>query len=259
MSKFIEKLKKLTQAAPPPMGFHTSRPAEASPSMLLIGRTTLNSETTPKKLSGELDAVVFYAEKTELTPEDIQKTVKNIGDVPWGIYLEESGGNIAALIEAGCDFVVFSPATPITDLPQDEKAGRILQAESAMDDGLLRAVNDLPADAVLVGDMPEGNGALQWHELMIYRHLANFIAKPLIAPTRVNITEAELKALQTAEIDGVMVEIDAARGEDLKELRRAIGRLPPRSARKRDEKGVLLPRLGGESRPAPLPDEEEDE
>ena len=102
--------------------------------------------------------------------------------------------------------MVFSPTSRIPDLPQDEKIGKILQVESSMDDGLLRAVNDLPADAVLVTDTLDNNETLTMHRLMIYRHLANFIAKPLIVPVPANITEAELKALQDAEIDGVMAE-----------------------------------------------------
>jgi hypothetical protein len=160
---------------------------------------------------------------------------------------------MATLIEAGCDFVVFSPTSLITDLPQDEKIGKVLQVESSMDDGLLRAINDLPADAVLVTDTLESEETLTMHRLMIYRHLANFIAKPLIAPVLVKITEAELKALQDAEIDGVMAE-----GDDLKELRKTIGKLPPRSTKKRDKAGVLLPQISGETVAAP-PDEEEEE
>jgi hypothetical protein len=171
------------------------------------------------------------------------------------VYLEESGGNTAALIEGGCDFVVFSPASRIPDLPQDEKIGKILQVESSMDDGLLRAVNDLPADAVLVTDALDDRETLTMHRLMIYRHLANFIAKPLMVPVATNITEAELKALQDAEIDGVMVEMG---GENLKELSKTISKLPPRAAKKRDKAGVLLPHLGSETSPA-IPDEEEEE
>jgi hypothetical protein len=173
------------------------------------------------------------------------------------VYLEESGGDTAALIEAGCDFIVFSPASLITDLPQDDNVGKLLQAESSMDDGLLRAVNDLPADALLVTDAFEDK--LQFHQLMIYRHLGNFISKPLIVPVSADITEAELKALQTAEIDGVIAEMDIAKGEDLKELRKAISKLPPRTAKKREKGGVILPRMGGESPASAPPDEEEEE
>ncbi len=253
MSKLIEKLRKLSQAAPHPMGFRTSKPVEASAKLLIIGRLIINSATPPTKMNTGADAVLLDVGKSETLIKDIQKMAKVLGDIPWGVYLEEGGSNMATLMESGCDFVVFSPTSRIPDLPQDEKTGKILQVESSMDDGLLRAVNDLPADAVLVTDTLDDNETLTMHRLMIYQHLANFITKPLLVPVSANISEAELKALQDAEIDGVMAE-----GTDLKELRKTISKLPPRSVKKRDKTGVLLPHIGGETKAAP-PDEEEEE
>ena len=152
-----------------------------------------------------------------------------------------------ALIGAGCDFVVFSPTARITDLP-DEKTGKIVQVDSSMDDGLLRAINDMPADAVLVTDTLDSNETLTLHQLLM-------VVAPTV-PVPASITQAELKALQDAEIDGVMAEMD---GESLKNLRKTVSKLPPRSAKKRDKGGVLLPRTGGESATMPPPDEEEEE
>jgi hypothetical protein len=256
MSKLIDKLRKISQATPQPMGFHTSKPVEVSGKLLIIGRfKTTNSVTTTKKNTGA-DAILFYSNKSEILLIDIQKMAKLLGDIPWGIYLQEGEYDTAGLIKAGGDFVVFSPTSQIADLPQDEKIGKILQVESSMDDGLLRAINDLPADAVMITDTLDNDETLTMHRLMIYRHLANSITKPLIVPVTVKITEAELKALHEAEIDGVTVEMD---GEDLKELRKTISKLPARSAKKRERGGVTLPRIGGETTTPSPPDEEEEE
>ena len=238
------------------MGFRTSKPAETGLPLLIIGRAVIKTTASTAKSVSGVDAVLVYADKADLTAENAQKTAKAFGDIPWGIYLEESGEETKALIEAGCDFVVFLPTARIIDLPQEEKTGKIVQVDSSMDDGLLRAINDLPADAVLVTDTLENNETLTIHQLMIYRHLANFISKPLIVPVAASITEAELKALQDADIDGVMVEME---GESLKELRETISKLPPRSAKKRYKAGVLLPRTTGESTAPAPPDEEEEE
>jgi hypothetical protein len=255
MSKLIDKLRKLSQAAPQPMGFHTSRPVETNSKILIIGSFTLKNTATPLKSNTGADAVLIHTDEVEATAKDIQKAAKALGDIPWGVYLEESGGDIATLIEAGCDFVVFSPTSLIPEIPQDEKIGKILQVESSMDDGLLRAINDLPADAVLVTDALDDSETLTMHRLMIYRHLANFIAKPLIVPVAANITEAELKALQDVEIDGIMAELG---GDNLKELSKTISKLPPRTVKKRDKGGVMLPHIGGETSSKP-PEEEEEE
>lgn len=249
MSKLIEKLKKLAQAVPAPMGFRTSKEAESGGKMLLLGRIKADGAATAK-IDTAADAVLIYTGK-DGTVEDIQKTAKALGGVPWGVYIEE-GGDMAALAEAGGDFVVFSPTVKVNDLPQDEKIGKVLEVESSMDDGLLRAINDVPADAVIITDTLDSDECLTLHRLMVYRHLTNFISKPLIAPVPADIGEAELKALLDAEIDGVMAE-----GEDLKELKKAIGKLPTRSTKKRERGSVSLPRMGGET--METPDEEDDE
>jgi hypothetical protein len=258
MSKLIEGLSKLSQTSPPPMGFRTSQQKKAGPTILVIGRMAIKSIVPLGKVDSGADAVLFYTDKSTLKPEDIQKAVKPLGNIPWGVYLEESGSETRALIEAGCDFMVSSPTSRIPDLPQDEKVGKILQVESSMDDGLLRTVNDLPTDAVLITDALEEKGTLSLHQLMIYEHLSAFITKPIIVPVAASITEAELKALQEAEIDGVMAEMDIAKGEDLKGLRTNASKLPPRSAKKRRKREVLLPRASGESPNVTPPDEEEE-
>ncbi len=255
MSRTIDKLKKLSQTAPAPMGFHTAKITETPPPLMIIGRTAAKASATTGKIDSGADALLVYKDKVGLSAANVQKTAKAFGDVPWGVYLEESGEITGALAEAGCDFVVFSPATNVSDLPQDEKVGKIVEVDSSMDNGLLRAINDLPADAVLVTDTLEKSEKLTWHQLMIYRNVANFITKPMIAPVSANISEAELKALQDADIDGVIAEMD---GEKLKELRKTVSKLPARSAKKR-EQGVLLPRTGGESTTTAPPDEEEEE
>ncbi len=238
------------------MGFRVSRPVEVISPMLIIGRTMLKTTTTTVKTNSGADAVLVCKDKSELTALSAQKMAKAFGDIPWGVYLEESDDTASVLGEAGCDFVIFSPTSRITDLPQDDKTGKIVQVDSSMDDGLLRAINDLPADAVLVADALEGTETLTIHQLMIYQHLANFIVKPLIVPVKADISEAELKALQDAEIDGVMAELD---GDSLKELRENINKLPARSARKRSKAGVLLPRTTLETSIKAPPDEEEED
>jgi hypothetical protein len=258
MSRLIDGLKKSAQALPQPMGFRTSRQVEVTPKILIIASLEAGvTDATADSVDGA-DAILLHSDKSNLTVKTIQKIVEPLPKIPWGIYLEENDDKLTAAVEAGCDFVVFSAASRISTVPQNEKTGKILQVESAMDDGLLRAVNDLPVDALLFTDSSEESGALVWHQLMILQHLANIISKPLIVNVPANITEVELKALWEAGIDGVMVEVDITKTGGLKELRQVISKLPPRSARKRGRVDVLLPRTSGET-PTIAPDEEEEE
>jgi hypothetical protein len=236
------------------MGFHTSRKAETPPSILIIAVVQVSGTGAAVKSVAGADAVLLRAKTGGLTASALQKMVKPLKETPWGVLGEESADNAAALTGAGCDFLVFTPASSVAATPQDEKTGKILQVESAMDDGLLRAVNDLPADALLLTDTFDEGGGLVWHQLMIFRHLKSFIAKPLLVPVPAAISEADLKALRDAGIDGIVAE---AAGGDLKELRDMAAKLPPRAAPKRGKVDVILPRA---STPiAASPDEEEED
>jgi len=238
------------------MGFRTARSAAPLSKILLIASLEAKAiESQADRLDGVHAALIRFS-GAALTAKLTQTITSSLPDIPWGFYLEDDvGKKMETLAKAGADFVVFPAASPVSITPGDDKTGRVLQVESSMDDGLLRAVNNMPVDAVLVADAYEDGGSLVWHELMIYQHLSNIINKPLIVPVPVSLAEVELKALWEAGVDGVLIEPADAGADGLKTLRKAIDNLPPRSARKRGKAEALLPRLPGE---AP-PDEEEDE
>jgi hypothetical protein len=260
MSRLIDEFHKATQTTAQPMGFRAARQTAAAMRMPLVASLEIGANVNPAEITGGASAVLLRPGKTRPTAKTVQAIVKSLPDIPWGIYMDDDGDKKATSLEGeGCDFVVFAASGRISVAPQEEKIGRILQVESSMDDGLLRAVNDLPVDAVLVADSFEGSGNLVWHQLMIFQHLARLISKPLIVPVPADITGEELNALWEAGVDGLLVEVDASSTGGLKELRLAVGKLPARSQVKRDRIEALLPRTGGESRPAAPPDEEEEE
>lgn len=258
MSRLIDKFQKAARSSVQTMGFRTARSATPEPGILLI--VSLAPEAVKNKADiGNAGAVLIRPNSAPVTAAGVKKIAETLPDIPVGLYVEDSDDReIAALAEAGCDFLVFPASSRISPASEDKKTGRILQVESSMDDSLLRAVNSLPVDAVLAADTFTG-GAMVWHELLIFQHLANMLAKPLIINVPPDITEAELKALWEAGADGVMVEATAMKAGGLKKLQELISKLPPRSARKRGKTDVTLPRTGGGFTSPPDEEEEEDE
>lgn len=259
MSRLIDKFHEASKVAAPPMGFRAARPATATPKILLI--TSLEAGELEKHADylDAADAVLVRFIDTNLTVKAVQKIGSVLPDVSWGLYLADGDTKKVTAMEAGADFVLFPSDSQVADTPKDDKTGKILQVESSMDDGLLRAINDLPVDAVLAADAFEGEApALVWHQLMIFQHLANLISKPLIIPVPASIGEKELKALWDAGVDGIILEADKAGEAGLKQLRQVIDKLPPRAGRKRGKVSVVLPRTPGEA-PAPAPPDEEEE
>lgn len=258
MSRLIDNFQKASRSSAQPMGFRTSRATLPAPGMQLI------ISAAPEVLKNISDvnnagAVLVHPDSAPLTAKNFEKIAAAFPDIPVGLYLEDADdAEVAALIEAGCDFFVFAASSRIMTSPSDKKAGRIIEIESSMDDSLLMAVNALPVDAVLAADTFTG-GAMSWHELMIFQHLANLMAKPLIINLPPDVSDAELKALWEAGVDGALVDASALQAGGLKKLQESILKLPPRAARKRGKIDVFLPRSGGETQPTPPPDEEEEE
>jgi hypothetical protein len=259
MSRLIDELNRITRNASKPIGFRMAREAQSEPRILLIASVSVGDTASLADRVDGANAALLRTGKSQLTAQTIQKIAASLRDIPWGVYLDNIDDKKAeALIKAGCDFAVFTAASAVTITPRQEEVGKIIQVESSLDDGLLRAINNLPVDAALVTDVFEGEGSLLWHQLMILQHLTSMLTKPVIVPASLKAAESELKALWEAEVDGMVVETDAGKPGALKELRQIIGKLPPRSRRKQFKGEVLVPHTGGESGTA-TPDEEEEE
>jgi hypothetical protein len=258
MSRLFDKIKKQSEQLPAPMGFRRTLPQPPSPSILLIARVNAGAPGALSETITGADALLASDENSQLTASAIKKMVKALQDVPLGVFLEESKETPAALEEAGCDFMVISPMSPLNQMPKGEKTGKLLQVDSSMDDGLLHAINDLPADGAFLTDAYGENKSLVWHSLMLLRHTALLVAKPFIVQVPAGITPEELKALWDAGVEAVVVEVDVSKGEDLKDLHDIAAKLPRRAPKKKENAHVFLPR-STESKAAPPPDEEEEE
>jgi len=147
MSRLIDKLTKTDRAAFQPMGFRASRQTSDEPRMQLIAGAQLKDNVTTDNIEG-VDALLFLPTKTLPSGKVLKSIVEPLADIPWGIYLQDIiASKASALIKEGCDFLVFPAAATVTVMPEDDDIGKIIEVESSIDDGLLRAINDLPVDA----------------------------------------------------------------------------------------------------------------
>jgi hypothetical protein len=258
MSRLLEKIKKQSENPTVQMGFRKAVSTVKPPAILLIAEVTAGDGGTALNKVEGADAVLLDSSSQELTAKHLKKMTEPLGDIPWGVILEQHTDEINKIEEAGCDFVLLSPATPVAAAPKNEKTGKIIQVESSMDDGLIMALNTLPVDAVLADDIYGEGGVMSYHHLMMTGYLGMMVRKPLIVTAPLSITKDELKALWDAGVEAVMIVIDAAKGEDLKELHAMAASLPPRSADKQKKGGILLPHAAGKLA-EPIPDEEDED
>jgi len=248
MSRLIDKLNRVSQAIPQAMGFRATQQVLPKPRMLLIADLAqANVDGLADYVAGA-DAGLLHIFNLSEGAETLQKICEVVSDIPWGGWLRDVGqGGMKQIAEAGCDFVVFPPANSLLAILQDDKLGKILQVEASLSDGLLRAVDRLPVDAVLTAGEQEAEYFLTWHHLMLFQRLADLLTKPLLVSVPSNVTAKELQTLWETGVEGVMVKVGVGQPEGgLKGLRQAIDRLSFTSQRKRGKAEALLPYIGGE-------------
>jgi len=253
MSMIIDKLNDLTKGAPGPLGFRAGRHAEERTHMLLVA----SYAQVPGSESTGADAAVFYTTRTGPGTSFFGKVSKVMEGRPWGCWTPDtSAKTVTRLAENGCDFIVFPADSPVFSADSEGKPGRILQLEPNLSDGTLRAINDLPLDAVLAADV--GGDFLNWQRLMALRRLTAIISKPLLAAVPPDVKPEELKILWDAGIDGVVVVAADEHSEQLQNLRAETEKLTPSMRKRGKAQAAVLPQVSGMAEPPPEPDEEED-
>jgi len=193
------------------------------------------------------------------TEKDAVKDIgRSLPNMVWGLWPEEkSRPQIKASIEAGADFIIL-PLNLEFGLPSIEKMGKILLVESSLSEGLIRTINELPVDAVLLAD-DEEKPAITWHQLMLCQRFADLLFKPLLLTVPTSVDSDELKALWKAGVDGVVIPVKTVKqAERLKELRQIINQ-SEFTARPRKKVAALLPRISEENSTTIADVEEEEE
>jgi hypothetical protein len=232
MSKFIDKLNSIASGGLAPMGFRAGG-TKPKPRMVLVAHGT--------KAASGADALLLSVSKTGI------KAPKGKSAVPWGGWLKDVTAPIVKKLgEESADFVVFPAASVSRAILENDKLGKVVEVEPDIEASLLKSVDGLPVDAVLIrGEKP----SLTWQDLMLLRRAANILNKPLLMTVSPDITASELGALCEAGVGGVVA------GDKIDKLHQMIDKLPaPKAAKSRAE--PLIPRVGGG---VPTAAEEEDE
>jgi hypothetical protein len=237
MSKFIDSLNRLSRGEHQPIGFGIRKSDSPVPKIQLVVGMDQDSDTGE---AAGADAVMLRISGTGNAAESLKSISEALPGVPAGVRLDSGAkAGVKQLDKAGCDFLTFPAAgTPLATIGKDE-TGRIIEVDSALNDGLIRTLNDIPADAVLVA----GEGSLTWQQLMVFQRFSSLLTKPLLASVPAKVTGAELLALWEAGISGVVVES----GDGVKKLRQEIDKLDFPPQRRREKSEALLPRTGRET------------
>jgi hypothetical protein len=254
MSKFIQRLNELSRIAPPPMGFRAAQGAAPKHKIQLVARVRAGELEAAKRALGSADAVIVEAGTEEMTPETLHNIETALGQSLWGWRGKAAVGELPG---KGADFIVLAPGSALKTVALDKETGRIMEAAPDLSDSLLRALNRLPVDAVLVGG--DGTGTLAWRSLIEAQRAADFLTRPVLAFIPPGTSEAELLAFWEAGVDGVVVALGAKTAARFLELRSVIDNSAFPAQRRRGKLEALLPYASGETQTIAGGDDDEEE
>ncbi len=261
MSKFIDRLERASQTAGQPMGFGVAQTVSEKPKIVLVASLAQAAGKRLADYAAGADAVLLSALKSSSAAKTFPEIPQAMSDIPWGGWLGDADQKgIKQMETAGCDFAVFLAANTALAILENSEMGKIVEVAASISDGLLRTVNDLPVDAVLIASEQREKLFLTWHHLMLFQHFANLLTKPLLVSIPSNVTDKELQALWAAGVVGVLVAVGVGQpAGGLKRLRHAIDNLDFPLESRRDRAKPLLPYVGGGADGVAEEEEEEEE
>jgi hypothetical protein len=212
--------------------------------MLLVAWVSLDDFEKSATLREGADAAVLVSAKIPAA-KTLKATAKIFGETPFGIWFEGDTQNLKSLESAGVDFVVFSPEKMPLAAVDVEKPGRVAGIPFDLEDGLIRAVSELPVDAVIINS--PGTAPLTIQDLMRFRRLGDWINKPLLAVVPAPITGGEINALWDAGIDALVVSLSIENQSAFKELRKTLDGLTLKTKRKWMRANAIVPMVKQEA------------
>jgi hypothetical protein len=202
------------------------------------------------------DAGLIVGEAT--SARVLKQVVEVAGDIPVGVSVKGADERqIEEFAEAGCDFLVFDMGMRAGALRKKEDMGKFLTVEHSLDQGLVRAINSLEVDGVLIMGR-EGDSFLPVERLLVCRRFVELLEKSIIVTLPSEVTKADLTGLWEVGVDGVVAPSGYS-AEALIELREMVSDLPKRSRGRRPRGGAMLPRLSANISEDEEGDEEEED
>ncbi|MGA8848267.1 MAG: hypothetical protein WB564_00355 [Dehalococcoidia bacterium] len=254
MSKFVDKLQSLSKSATTPIGFHPSVLELKSPAMLLVAGLS-GAQVKEAKIVADVNADAGLILSEGASAKVVKQMVEAAGDVPLGVFVKGmSEEKINELTSVGCDFVVFDIRIPAAVLHK-EGMGKFLMIEPSLDQGLVRAINSLEVDGVLISSRG-GDSFVAVEHLLVCRRFVELLEKTVIMVLPSLVTKAVLTSLWQAGVDGIVAPSTQS-VEALVELKKMISDLPRGVRGRRAKTGVILPHYGGDV--AEEEDEEQEE
>ena len=257
MSKFLDRMEKIRNGAPNPMGFGRVA-TEKVPGMALVGLISGNHAANVAVVA---DLAPDAALVVSLSgPPAVKELGQALSSVPWGGRVNSlSEEEASAYLDGGCDLVAFPLVGTSVSAVVSDQVARILCVDSNLEDRELRAIESLPVDVLL---LPMGGVSGPWtlQDLATVGGISRRSSKYVLVEVSRTPGRKELEALRDIGVHGLVVDVGTTPPEALAELKAALLDMPRQKPPKSGRANALLPSSAFSVPPQPTKeDEEEDE
>ena len=244
MSKLLDRLEKIERGAVISMGFGASVRAEKIAPIALVAKLSGSAGSTQgASLLAKLgaDAVLIDGLDVDRIPKRLAKALEK---QPWGLNVKElKDEQAAAYREKGCDFLAFGPEEALLGAIQDDETGYVLTIQPDMEERRLRAIEDIPVDAVLLRLDSDGKPLTLQHLLTIGSVRGAF-SKYLFLEIRGTLSTSELESLRDMGVNGLVIDLATHSSDDLETLKDRMTSLPRQQRAKSKGRNAILPGAG---------------
>jgi hypothetical protein len=245
VSKLLDSLEQISRGNSKPMGFASAAARAKLAGMVIIA--ALDDKDKAAALAGD------YADAILVNSFD-EKNASQKSSLPWGLSIQRSDDQIAAIEDSGCDFVLMNSEESPIGLLQKENLCRIIEIDPVLPDGLIRAISQLPVDAALIS----GDTAISMKRLLTCQHIASMVGKHLLIRIPLEISHEELRELWEIGTTGVVVAVSGDDKKGLAALRKAVDALPAARRKRSLKPSATIPSIAPSS-PAEKEEPDEDE
>lgn len=259
MSKFLERLDHIARGTPTALGFATSTASrERVPPLALLAQVSAPKNSAINKLSkAGVDAFIL-ASKGRKT-QDLKRDAKQLNGLVWGVAVEALGREqMEGCKTIGGDFMVFGIEGTRADALEEGDMARILRIPANLEESLLRNLEDLPIDVVLL-ERPGAEGPLTLAHLLAMSNVRAAMSRYLLLEWDGDLTSHDLEQLRDLGVDGILFDTSKATATVFKAMHDIIDGLPKRRPKGEQRPMAVLPRMSRLSSGRRRTEEEEDE
>jgi hypothetical protein len=239
MSKFQDRLERISLGAPAPMGFGVPR-AQKTPGMALVGLVSGDYAAGLRAVSKLAPDAALISIADGSPP--LSEIGSSLGEaIPWGLCVTSLTQEEAQTYEdGGSDLLAFSlEGTPASALASEGMA-RVLCIEPSIQIEQLRAVNSLPVDVVFLS-MTGVSAPWTLADLATIAGVSQRIDKYLLVEVSQLPGAKELEAIREVGVQGLVVDVGAAAAKSLADLKAALLDMPRQRPATKGRAAAILP------------------